>query len=302
MLIEFMQAVLVLLFLMSGVGRRDADRLLASGDYQSAANAYLQLLEVNPNDPALLEGAGRSFLALNRPDRAIPFLQRELTISPQNLAAARQLAAAFVEVNQFGIARDLLTWLTERDPSDAVSWYRLGLLMYKNGYYGAAIKELNSAIAGLLSGPEAGPYRNRAEVIRAIAFVEAGLSDAAGKTLPGLLARTENAADLDLRLSYVRLLYESGRYDEAMRQTEAALAVKSTNAAVHFWRARILHQQQQIPQAVAEGEIARGLSPESPAPRNLLVRLYRKLGRMEDAARETEWLRVHEAAAGEPRP
>ena len=62
----------------------------------------------------------------------------------------------------------------------------------------------------------------------------------------------------------------------------------------------IFQQQAQLPQAVKEAEAARGLAPDSPAPRSLLVRLYQKVGRTEDASREADWLRLHESKAGEP--
>ncbi|SRR5579872_1441604 len=291
---------LALLFLAGSVGRGEADHLYALGHYEEAANAYLELLRTNPNDVTLLEATGNSLLSLGRPRQAIPFYQRALRFAPSDLELARRLAAAFVEINEFGQAHSLLTRLTQADPADALSWYRLGLLMYQNGYYPAAIDGLDHAITLGFMGAEAAQYRNRAQGVRAIALVEAGRRDEAVRELPTLLARRENANDLDLRLSYVRLLYEAGSYGEAIKQADIALATGPENAAVHFWRARILLQEEKIPEALVEAERARGLSPDSPAPRNLLVRLYRSLGRTEDGAREAEWLRVHEAKTGEP--
>lgn len=85
-----------------------------------------------------------------------------------------------------------------------------------------------------------------------------------------------------------------------MKEADAALGVNPRNAAVHFWRALILQQQSHIPEATAEAERSRELDPGSPAPRSLLVRLYQRSGRSDDAARETQWLHENEAKAGEP--
>jgi tetratricopeptide (TPR) repeat protein len=120
--------------------------------------------------------------------------------------------------------------------------------------------------------------------------------------VPDLLERPQNAANLDLLLADVRLLYETGKYAEALRQSDRALAAAPENAAVHFWRARLFQQNDEIARALAEAERARESDPASPAPRSLLVRLYRKSGREEDAAREAAWLREHESAGGQVKP
>ncbi|HEY6341235.1 MAG TPA: tetratricopeptide repeat protein [Bryobacteraceae bacterium] len=300
-----MWPVLALLFLAADDGRGDADRLFASGRYDEAANAYVRLLETSPNDLGLLEHAGNSYLAQNRPTLAIPFFKRALALSPNDLDAARQLATAFSAINEFGEAQSLLAHVAQLDPADAVTWFRLGVLMYMRGAYPSAVEDLDRALAlGFaghgLSGRDSAQYQNRAEVVRAVAQVEMGRPAEAAKELPKLMARPENAGDLTLRFSWVELLYDAGRYQEAIQQVDIALASSPENSSAHFWRARILSQQQKVPEAIAEAEKARDLSPESPGPRGLLVRLYQKVGQAADAGREAEWLRAHEAAAPEP--
>lgn len=299
-----MLPLLALLFLAADNGRVDADRLFESGRYDEAASAYIQLLQTSPNDLGLLERAGNSYLAQNRASLAIPFFKRALAVAPNDLEAARQLATAFSAINEFGEAQPLLAHVAQLDPADAVTWFRLGVLMYMKGSYPSAVEDLDRAL-GLgfakrgLSEHDSAQYQNRAEVVRAVAQVEMGRPEEAAKEIPKLMARPENAGDLTLRFSWVELLYEAGRYEEAIEQADMALAAHPENSSAHFWRARILHQQQQVPAAIAEAEKARDLSPESPGPRSLLVRLYQKVGRAADAGREVEWLRAHEAAAAE---
>ena len=295
-----MLPVLALLFLAADNGRGEADRLFASGRYDEAAGAYVRLLEASPNDLGLLERAGMSYLGQNRPTQAIPFFKRALAASPNDLDAARQLATAYSAINQYGEAESVLAHVAQLDPADAVTWFRLGVLKYMKGSYPAAVADLDRSLKLGFAGRDSAQYENRAEVVRAVAHVEMGRQDEAAKELPALMARPENAGDVTLRLSWVELLYDAGRYQEAIQQVDLALAAHPENASGHFWRARILSQQQHVPEAIAEAEKARDLSPESLGPHGFLVRLYQKAGRAADAGREAEWLRTHDTAAAEP--
>jgi predicted Zn-dependent protease len=295
--VSYMAAILLSLLLLAADGtRHDADLLFESHRFEEASQAYLALLRADPTNVELLEATGNSILAAGGARQAIPFFQRVLALSTGNVEAARQLAGAFAGINEFGQAQHLLDQLTRSNPSDALSWFGLGMLMSRNGYYAAAIDDLDRALVLGLNGAE----QNRAEASRAIALLEAGRTDEAAKAITDALSRPENSSNLDLRLSLVRLHYEAGRYDDAMKQADVALAAGPRNAAVHFWRALIFQQQSHLAEATAEAERARELDPGSPAPRSLLVRLYQRSGRSDDAARETQWLHENEARAGEP--
>jgi protein O-GlcNAc transferase len=288
------------LFLMAASDTHaDADALFQAGRYQEAAQSYAALLRRTPGDAGLLDALGQTLRKMRQPRAAIPFFQREVALDPANRVAARSLAAAFQDANSVEDARRLLVQLTSTDPEDAESWYLLGLLMYQNGYYSAAIEDLDQALARGRGGGIS-QYRDRAESIRAISLLEAGRSGEAREALPRLLEKPGSAADLDLLLAYARVLYEDGRYADAMKQTDLAMAANPANASAHFWRARISRQQGLIAQAIGEAERSRDLAPDSPAPRSLLVRLYQKSGRAAEAAREADWLRLHEAQASAP--
>jgi len=280
----------------AGGTRADADALFQSGRYKEAADSYLALLRASPSDPALLDAMGQTLRQMHLSRSAVPFFQREFALNPANRGAGRSLAVALAESDAPDEARRVLDQLTSSDPADAQSWYLMGVLSYQSGYYTAAIDQFDRC----LKPGGAPPFKNRAEVLRAVALVEAGRPAEAAVVIPKLLAQPENAKNLDLYLGYASVLYESGRYTEALKQTDLALAVNPDNASAHFWRARIFQQQDQIAAAIGEAERARQLGPDSPAPRSLLVRLYLKSGRTEDAERETAWLREREAKAATP--
>lgn len=287
--------------MVDGASRADADALLLAGRYRDAALAYLSLLRISPDDPDLLDGAGRSMMGLAAPERAIPYFERETVLQPLRWEASQWLSEAYMAAGRFQDAQQLLTRMTTDDPSDGRLWSQLGILFYRTGYYAAAVEALDRALA-VDKGLDAPAERNRGEVFRAIALVESGASAEAAKVVPALLARPENGGRLDLLLIDVRLLYETGDYAAAMRQSDRALAAAPQNAAVHFWRALLFQQSGETARAISEAEHARDLDAASPAPRGLLVRLYRRTGREDDAAREAAWLRMHESAGGPGRP
>jgi tetratricopeptide (TPR) repeat protein len=291
-----MIALLALLLMAPGSTRADADALFQAGNYQEAGEIYLSLLRASPRDPVLLDSMGQTLLRMHQYRTAIAFFQQEIKLDPANYAAGRSLALTLQEGGDPEEARRLLTKLTTADPSDPENWFLLGTLNYQTGYYPAAIEQLDRALKlGLKGGTPS--YRNRAEVARAVSLVESGHAPEAREALPKLLALPENAANLDLLLGYAQLLYEEARYTDATKYVDLAVEVNPANGSAHFWRARILQQQDQIPLAIEEAERARELEPDSPAPRSLLVRLYQKSGRTTDASREADWLRERESAA-----
>jgi len=297
-----MIALLGLLCLLAVDTRSDADTLFSQGRYAEAANIYLSLIKASPSDTSLLLSMGQTLRAMHQPRQAIPFLLRDTQLAPKDGVSARALAAAMQEANEFSDdSVRFLTKLTESDPGGGEIWYRLGLLVYQNGYYSAALDDLDKALGSMAISD-----RNAAESARAISLMQVGRSDDAEQAFRGLLARPANEKNLDLLLAYARVLYESGRYESAMQMADRATAADANNASAHFWRARILLQEDQPAQqdrlkaAETEAERARDLAPGSPAPRNLLIRIYQKLGRSEDAAREADWVRAHQILAGAP--
>ncbi len=267
-----------------------ADALFQEGRFREAASAYLELLKASPNDMHLLESMGQSLMALGQPKQAVQFFRREVAVAGGNRDASRFLALALTSSNEYEEAGRLLTQLTASDSQDAQSWFFLGLLRYRNGYYEATVDCLRRAKSLGLTGKDGPSEQKAAEVMIAVSLVESGQNADAEKALLAVLARP-GQKNLDALLGYTRVLYESGRYEEAFQTTGTALTESPDNAAAHFWRARILLRRGQLPQSAAEAEKASELAPNSPAPHNLLIQIYNRQGRAAEAASEAEWVR-----------
>jgi tetratricopeptide (TPR) repeat protein len=58
----------------------------------------------------------------------------------------------------------------------------------------------------------------------------------------------------------------------------------------YFWRAKILLRLQRMDEAAKAAEECVRLQPNLPLAHNLLVRIYQKQGRTQEAAEQAKWL------------
>ena len=89
-------------------------------------------------------------------------------------------------------------------------------------------------------------------------------------------------------------LFGLNTYDPALQEVETAIQQDPQSGKIRFWKARILLYQGREELAMKEAEKCVTLSPAMPGGRNLLLRIYRKLGKEKEAAEQAAWLRQHE--------
>ena len=318
-----------LLLLAQGASLPDADRAYAAGRYAEAAGEYRRLLESAPGEPGLLlrlaaaeyqlgdyaaaerhfrgvlekaeappalVGLGTTLLMLGRFDEAIPPLERALELTPEDVQVRRALGRAYAEEGMFVEGEATLSKLLEEDPSDWQSWYFLGALFFDQNYHQPALDALEKSLA-------LHPDNPTAHVYRAGSLSQLGRADEAEQAF-NELARDPRLADSTERLlGHAQLLFRTERYDQALQLINRAVEVDPHSAKLRFWKARLLYHSGEIKAALAEAEQAVALSPETPNARNLLLKLYRVLGREEEAAQQAAWLRKYEnrIALGKPR-
>ena len=264
-----------------------ASRLYTEGRFQEAAAQYAQILRDSPLSVEAMLGMGKALIALRVPRQALPYVLRARQLDSGNWDVRRTLAHALAESNQFFQAETLLKELTGADPKDGESWYYLGSLYYRSGYYGSALPALEHAVA-------AQPDNSQAAIYRAVCLAKLGHSGEAEKSFLRLLANPANERDPDLLLTYAELLYESRRSQEALSRVEQMLRANPDSAIAHFWKAKILFGTDRAKEAAKEAEEAVRMAPEFPFSRILLMNIYEALGRPDEAAVQAEWLRRHE--------
>jgi tetratricopeptide (TPR) repeat protein len=270
---------------------RVADLHFAKAEYREAEGGYRQVLATEPQLYNALIGVARCRTALGHPQEALPFLNQALAGKPGDRDARRELGHAFTTGNLFPRAEQILNELIGTDSNDRESLYYLAVLMYQNGYYGAALSYLDRS-----NDPKvADPLRQlKTRVYRAVCLSRVGRNQEAEAAFQKLALEPDARKEPDLLLVYAELLYETGRPEQGLKQVDEALRVNPSLAMGYFWRARLLLHLKRLPEAAAAAERSIELIPQLPFPRSLLVRIYQALGRPADAARQADWLRQYE--------
>jgi tetratricopeptide (TPR) repeat protein len=267
-----------------------AGRLYTEGRYQDAATAYSQALRDTPTSVQALLGMGKSLIGLGDPRKALSYLEQAKDLDRGNREIRRTWAHALAESHQFFPAEEALKQLTAADPKDAESWYYLGALYYKSGYYGAALPDFEHSVGGQ-------PGNSQAAIYRAVCLAKLGRAADAEEAFLKLLENPANERDPDLLLTYAELLYDVRRTNEALSRVNQALRAMPESSIAYFWKAKILFGSGQLKPAVEAAEKSVVLTPELPVARVLLMNIYQALGRTEDAEAQAGWLRRREPDA-----
>ena len=325
-----MLAVVILSLALAVVDRQDADRLYEHGQFRQAADQYRKLLDANPADTSLSIRFGDCALQLGLFQDAETAFERVLHAAPDSLAALvgkteallgegkstdarqpissamrlapgdRDVRRAFAHVleanNQFFPAERILKELTGADPQDAQSWFLLGELSYRGGYYQAAQESLATSLA-------IQPANRRAQIYSAVCLIKTGRLDEGEAQSKRLIQDPSTPKDLDLWLTYVELLYDSNRTNDALQTANQVVAFASDSPIARYWLAKTLLQAGNLAEASREAEQAVATAPQLPFARVLLLQVYRRQGRSADAERQAAWLRDYDdrRARHEPR-
>jgi tetratricopeptide (TPR) repeat protein len=272
---------------------RDPESL--ARDCRQAEALFRKSLEQHPEAPAALLGLGRSLIGLGRPAEAIPYLKKLAKVTPDDRMAKVTLGRAYGQALGFGYekpeqffeAEDLLRSLVESDPKDAESWYYLGVLCYKYRYYQSALDALNQA-------ERLRPGHPGVLFYRAVSLAHLGSTGAAEKEFRALLSHPQASNNSAVLLGYAEFLYDTQRPEMALSAVDQSLRSAPESCPGHFWKARILLRMGQPEQAATEAERAVKIAPELPNPRNLLMKIYRALGKQDEANQQAAWLDEYE--------
>jgi tetratricopeptide (TPR) repeat protein len=247
------------------------------------ASAYQAAVKANPESADAWAGLGRTLLLLGRPGDAAVCLNKALHLAPGDTGIQTSLARSYLDAGNIGAAIALLEAGTE--PSNAEVVRLLGEAMYRGGYYDRALQ--------LLGPAGAAPPDARAAGMRAVSLAKTGRIAEAEAACMRLLDQPAAQLDLDVVLTYVEILDNSGRGAQAMFYADMAIQDQPGNPMAHLWKARLLWHLGKNAEAAKEAEQSVSLSPELPFARNLLLQIYRKQGRVEEARRQADWLREY---------
>ena len=274
---------LLSLLLLMQLSAGDAERLYRQSKYSEAASAFRALVNSNPGSAEAWAGLGKSLLQLGRPE-AVPSLGRALQLKPGDREIERALASAQLQNGNTPAAVALLEPLTEQGANDPQAFYLLGQIMYGAGFYQRSLQLMGRSL-------ELDPGNTQAQTMYAISLAKVGRSAEAEIACRRILDQTHGSLDLDLALTYVELLDDEGHTTAAFPYVDRVIQERPQDPMAHFWRARLLLHSERLVDAAVEAERSVAYAPNLPFARNLLVQIYRRQGRLEEAERQAAWLR-----------
>jgi tetratricopeptide (TPR) repeat protein len=157
--------------------------------------------------------------------------------------------------------------------------------LYRQGYFRNALTQLDR-----LAALHADDVQSRS--FRAVSLAKAGELREAEAACRSLMDARPDALDMDVTLTYAEILYDGGRYEAAMPWVDKLAAQQPKNPMAPFWKARLLLRMGNLEQAAKQGELSVALAPALPFAHNVLLEIYRKAGRAQDAEAQAQWMRA----------
>lgn len=280
------------------------------GRYDEAIASYQRALELAPELTPVWLNMGIAFYRMGQPERAAQALRAYLAAFPESKQAKRLLGAALVELGRDAEAIALLRDALDDADQDVVALYSLGLALLRSerAEYETVVQSLEQSAQGrpaalLLRGQAAlaaGDYRSAVERLRAAAALDPALprlNYSLGLALLMLGQHEEAIACFERERSrlpqdfwthyYLAVLYDAtGRKSAARSNVEAALKIDPASTEANALFGKLLFKEGDARAALAPLERAVAGAPRDAETRYILARVYKRLGRERDAARE----------------
>jgi tetratricopeptide (TPR) repeat protein len=294
-----------------------ADKLVQTGDLKGAEAEMREAVELSPKNPEYLMRVGLILTMQERPKVAAIYFERALKLDPNNLIIRRHLAGSQWQSGRLDAARENMEFILKVNPRDSEALLLLGMVLMDAGRYTDAHAVAQRAAKAMPSSDQAYAVRGMAEM-RLLRYTEAAKSYgkavelnpktpdanlglamslwAAGNTAEsfgvfeqGLKRFPEDAHHY---LEYGRLLLKSSKPDDSTAETRAiallqnALTLNRSLPEAHYLLGDLALRRGNSEEALQHLEQAVKLDPGSSKIHFALSRTHRRLGRMDDAARE----------------
>lgn len=252
-----------------------------AGQFEAAHQELVKVLEAQPAHPQAPHLLGLCLLKLDRIEEGIRALEAALQVNPTNADAAYTLATAYVGVGEIEKAESLLEWPLRQKTSAEAHLVRGSILnARKKGQ--AALEELTRAKQLNEKLPTLQTQLGYAYLL---------LLEYEKATQEFLLALKQDQNDYHANAYLGWLHIQEKRYPEAAERLLMALRQKPDNATILYQLGQIQQLNGQVETAATTLERAVELRPELIPAHVLLARVYSKLKRTDDFAREQSIIR-----------
>lgn len=298
--------------------KTEYDEQYAAGQYEALIDAYDKVIKKDPNNSDWYLGRARSYLKLNKDDRALRDLTKSIELDYANLAALQtrgelyrklnnlpksiadysayliidpkndnlfwQRALMRIGTNNLSSADEDFTQAINLNNKQAIYVYDRGLLRFRGGRNNEALNDFSKAIDLSPTKPESYFWRGLLYAIQK-QYTQTGADfDAALKyKVPDQLAARIDSVSYSL-YSMGKQANEVKEYDQAVRYLTDALAVRSTFPRALYERGLAYLKKAAYPQAIENLTASLVLAPAEATTLDRRAEAYMAQGRYDLAA------------------
>jgi len=243
------------------------------------------LLDAGQKSGEILRLLGWCYQGLNRPEEAVHALQDAVRLDPAD-------ETNFLDLGKILVTQHHLTAALELSKRTVNAFPGSPRALVQEGSVELAINQFTDAVRSFTRALKLDPRGLDATLGLAQAQAGAGMTLQAKNTLQSAIRRFPEKAPLELALAQLLLKEsEAGQGNEEARAEQllrSAAAHDDTLAEVYYQFGNLALLHNRAAEALAQLERAAKLDPESAKTHFALSRAYLRLGRKEEAARETE--------------
>jgi tetratricopeptide (TPR) repeat protein len=267
--------------------RRVAAMYLDAGQSERAVAAGLRGLAAGDASAALHTTLGQAYLAMHQLESAAAQFAEAVRLDPYSEETHFQLAQAYLLRQDFPRAIDVLMNARKTFDKSPQIELALGVCYYGQRQFALAVDQFLKTMRLDPDVPQ--PYLFLGRILD-----QAGdrLGEATGRYAEFHRRHPQDALGAIYYAKALMAAFPTSGVPPEWAQADAlleqAIASKPEAAEAHYLLGCLLERKLESARAAAELERSVRLNPRDPAPHFHLARVYRELGRKEDAARERE--------------
>jgi tetratricopeptide (TPR) repeat protein len=257
-----------------------------TGNYPGAVRSYRRGLEVEPENPEILNALGFSLFQQGMSEEAVAAFEKALAVDPKHAKAHNNLALASVDLGEFELAEAHYRESLAIEPQPAI-YSDLGFVLERQ----SLIEEANEMYRKSL---ELDPDSASAHYNLAGSLARRGAFAEAEHHFRAALTESPNAQTYTgLGIVLARL----GRTKEAVASMRSAIDTDPRQPAAYDQLGSLMLEQGRLTEAASNYRLLVGIQPSAAAHQKLAEVLMR-LGRTAEANREMELARALDPSLG----
>ncbi|HVN04816.1 MAG TPA: tetratricopeptide repeat protein [Bryobacteraceae bacterium] len=287
-------------------------------EFQKAAKVLEAGLKISPGMPSASALLGISLYEMGEYAKARPLLEAALRANPGDKNAQLYLVHDLTELGDYEAAESHLRQLAGREPKDQETWYLLAKTYMRlseqalakmnaidpnsvvahelSGEMMEAMNNFDGAVVQLKKAVEMAPQRPGTHYKLGGAYLGLSDLDSAMQQFRAELTVDPGSCRAWWKVGMV-VLQKNGNADEALTDINKAFAMCPDLNEARVDRARALAKLNRNAEAAADLEIAVKADPSEPSTHFLLARVYRALGRTQEAQAEMQTYSKLDASA-----